>query len=66
MNKLRRFAKLGLLVVLGTSLAGCYVVPIGWGKGHRSHGGYHHHADGGSDPSRGGEMPRGGRGDRGR
>lgn len=65
MKKLRRFAKLGLLVVLGTSLVGCYIVPIGWGRGHRSHDGYHHY-DRGSGPSRGGEMPRDGRGDRGR
>lgn len=56
MNKLRRLAKLGVLVVLGATLAGCYVVPIGWG--HRHHG---HHVDGGSAPGRGGEMPRGGR-----
>lgn len=60
MNKLRRLAKLGVLVVLGSTLAGCYVVPIGWGHGNRNHG--QHHYDGGSGPNRGGEMPRGGRG----
>ncbi|MBL8304482.1 MAG: hypothetical protein JNM26_17155 [Ideonella sp.] len=38
MNVWRRWVRLGVVAGLGAVLAGCYVVPIGWG--HR-HGGYH-------------------------
>ena len=43
MDKLRRMAKLGLVVVLGMYLSGCIIVPLhGWGHGHEyyDHGGY--------------------------
>lgn len=39
MNVWRRWARLGVIAALGAVLAGCYVVPIGWG--HRHGGGYH-------------------------
>ncbi len=38
---LRRLAKLGLLVVLGSFLAGCFFPHYGWGHGgHGDRGGY--------------------------
>jgi hypothetical protein len=40
MKNMRRLARLGLLVVLGTLLGGCVIVPLhGWGHGNE-HGGY--------------------------
>lgn len=52
MNMLRRFAKLGLLVVLGASVVGCCVAPpYGWG--HRVHGGYYQGDPGPVGPPRG-------------
>jgi hypothetical protein len=55
-NGLKRLAKLGLVLVLGSYLVGCVIAPHGgWGHGHHSdHGGY---------SERGGE--RGGYSDRG-
>ena len=38
-NVWRRWVRLGVIAGLGAVLAGCYVVPIGWG--HRHGGGYH-------------------------
>ncbi len=42
-NTLRRLAKLGVLVLVGSYLSGCIVVPLhGWGHGdrHEDRGGY--------------------------
>lgn len=39
MSVWRRWVRLGVVAGLGAALAGCYVVPIGWG--HRHGGGYH-------------------------
>ena len=41
MNLLRRFFKLAVAVMLGASLAGCYIVPLGWGHGQRGANGYY-------------------------
>lgn len=40
-----RLARITLIALLGPALTACYVVPIGWGHGHRGHGGYHGQSD---------------------
>jgi hypothetical protein len=59
---LRRLAKLGLVVVVGSYLAGCIVVPHGGGWGHERHGDRGGYGDRGGD--RGGYVDRGGYGPR--